>query len=113
VGPILVRKYIGPDEGQLANAVSLILAWLLNSPTQGGGSAGSGGPGSPNLKVLAGGASILVVTIALAACGAFRLSPQDEADLAHEQEQLLQCQAVGREAGSYAAYEHCTKEAGL
>lgn len=47
-------------------------------------------------------------------CGcAAKPTPAEGADLMNHAGQLARCQNIGRDAGSYAAYEACTREAGL
>lgn len=57
-----------------------------------------------------------LLVLALAACGGSSTPPvtvQDGNRLGTYQDNLSRCQAVGRDAGTYSAYEACTKEAGL
>jgi len=66
--------------------------------------------GPPDLKIVSG---IAAAFFMLAVGCASTLGPVDYAELAKVQVQIEECKAAGRDAGTYAAYDACMKDAGL
>lgn len=67
----------------------------------------------PELLIACLGLSIMVAIAAVSSGGCQYNNPADRSALVEYGAKLEKCQEVGREAGSYQAYEDCTVEAGL
>jgi hypothetical protein len=108
LGPVLAHNFAGPLEGSIVSACSVIMAWLMQSPN-GPPPPSNNDPMKMGLTTFGG----VFLALLLAGCAVVSLTPTDRTELIDYQKRLDMCQAEGRDAGSYAVYERCTKEAGL
>lgn len=58
-------------------------------------------------------AAFVAAVASQCACAPAKLTPEETKDVAALAVVLTHCQDVGRDAGTYAAYEGCKKDAGI
>lgn len=101
-----------------ASLLGVVVMWLTRSPLSPPAPPSSGDGTPPTLKSPPDPPALKrILALACLACGlgacAGAFTPADGSELLEHAGQLSRCQNVGREAGSYAAYDACKKEAGL
>jgi hypothetical protein len=123
IGSLHYLQHIGLPPlygGAVAVALAMILAWQ--------NSIGRTPPTTPDVpdvaaKVLPPLSCLILactfgwcglwIGVSAAGCGAPQLTPADRVEIVDHNVAIYHCQEAGREAGTYAAYDACMRDAGL